>query len=328
MKVALVGGGNLGEQAAQSLRRIRGVEVTGVYDIRAEAAERLAELCRTEAFTCYEDLVAKTEADVVCVYLPTYIQKQYIMMAIEQGKHVICEAPLAATAAEAEHIMAAAAAKGVRLFAGHTGKFAPYLNNIKDKLTKGSIGQPGVVHIQHSGPSPVGYEDWYNDSAKSGGVIWQQLIHDIFLMRWMLGDVKTIYAMNRVVHGTEYASVTLRFRTGAIANITGHWGDPDAYRCRMELAGNNGVIRYDSRNTGSFELKKKRGPGHAVTVDSPMVHSPYYDQLEHFIGCLKFGTPSEITLEDAHQSLQLAEAALHSAETGMPAAWEGYSWKN
>jgi UDP-N-acetylglucosamine 3-dehydrogenase len=334
MKVALLGGGNLGIQYAQNLCKIDNIEVTGVCDIQAEAAHKLADLCKAPAFTSYEEMMANTEPDLICMCLPTFVQKEYMLKAIGQGKSILCEAPMAATVAEAEEIMAAAEAKGVQIFVGHAERFSPYYKNMKDKLTKGLIGAAGVVHIQHSGPHPAGFEDWYNDESKSGGIILQRFVHDVFLMRWMLGEVRSVYAMHRTVSGVDYALVTLRFRNDAIVNLAGHWGDPEPYRCRIEVAGNKGAIRYDSRNTYSFELKKRQGPTSVTTGESPMLHSPYYYQLEHFFDCMRAGTAPQmnagdahqayqIAAGDAHQALQITEAAIRSAKTGKPVVWEG-----
>ncbi|MFD0675845.1 MULTISPECIES: Gfo/Idh/MocA family protein [unclassified Paenibacillus] len=323
MKVALLGGGSLGNEYAQSLCELDNVEVTGVCDVRAEAANKLASLCRSIAYGSYEEMMANTEPDIVCVCLPTYVQKEYILKAIDHGKHVICEAPLAATSAEAEDIMTAADAKGVKIFIGIAERFSPYYRNLKDKIAKGSIGSVGVTHIQHSGPSPRGCENWYNDESTSKGIIQQRLIHDIFLMRWILGEVRSVYAMQRTVSGIDYAVVTLRLETGGIVNLAAHWGDPEPYRCRIEAAGNKGVIRYDSRNTNSFELKKQQGSANTITAECPMLHSPYFYQLEHFLDCIRLGTDSQVAVKDVHQALKIAEAATRSVLTGMPVPWGG-----
>ncbi|WP_171652181.1 Gfo/Idh/MocA family protein [Paenibacillus foliorum] len=323
MKVALLGGGSLGTQYAQSLCELGNVEVTGVCDIQAEAANKLASLCQSIAYASYEEMIANTEPDIICVCLPTFMQKEYILKAIAHGKHVICEAPMAATSAEAEDIMSAAEAKGVRIFIGVAERFSPYYKNLKDKIAKGSIGDVGVTHIQHSGPQPRGYKDWYTDESKSKGIIQQRLIHDIFLMRWILGEIRTVYAMHRAASGIDYALVTLRLETGGIVNLAGHWGDSEPYRCRIEAAGNKGVVRYDSRNTSSYELKKKQGSANTITAESPMLHSSYYYQLEHFIDCIRSGAASQVAVKDVHQALQIAEAAIRSAQTGMPVPWGG-----
>jgi len=320
MKVAILGGGSLGMQYAQNLCKLGGVELTGVCDIQAEAANKLADECQTVAYTSFDEMITRAEPDIVCVCLPTHVQKEYVLKAVEQGKHVICEAPMAATAAEAEEMIAAAEAKGVSLFVGFAGQFSPYYKNMKDKIAKGSIGDAGVVHIQHSGPRPAGCDDWYSDENKSEGLILQRLIHDIFLTRWLLGEVRTVYAMRRTVSGVDYALVTLRLANDAIVNLAGHWGDPDPYRCRVEIAGNKGVIRYDSKNAGSFEMKTKRG---SASTESAMLHSSYYYQLEHFLDCLRTGKAPQITVHDVRQAHQIAEGAIRSAKTGMPVSWGG-----
>ncbi|TBL79004.1 Gfo/Idh/MocA family protein [Paenibacillus thalictri] len=334
MKAALVGGGHAGLQYAQSLSRLRHVEVAGICGMTDEGAvqregERPSPLLPAiPAFSTYEEMMEFTDPDLVCVCVPADRQRDIVLKSIERGKHVVCEAPFGFDVAQLRQAVQAAEAKGVHLFAGVAERFAPHMQDIKSKLDKGAIGSAGVVHIQRSGPYPVGArQGGAGSAADRHGVLGQWLIGDMFLLRWMLGEVNTVFALNTQAPGVDYALVTLRFASGAIANLAGYWGDEEGSRYRIELAGNGGVVRYDSKNTASFELKQ-RGDGtstNRTTSDSPSVRSPYDGQLADVLRCIAAGAGTKplVAAEDVAKVLELAEAAFQSAVTGEPVQLQG-----
>src|SRR5690606_31749964 len=143
-----------------------------------------------------------------------------------------------------------------------------------------AIGRVGVAHAKRAGGHPGKAKSWYKDAALSGGVILDLMIHDIDFMRGVLGEVDTVYAMNRTTDEIDYALVTLRFRSGAIANLEGHWGYPGPFTTAAEFAGTKGIIRFDSRDAVSVRVRKRASAGGAdqgrVAVPaSPAWRDPY-----------------------------------------------------
>lgn len=324
MKAALIGGGHTGLQYALSLSKLRDVEWIGLCGTATDETVKLAEAVGSPVFQTYEAMMERTDPDIVCVCLPSNRQREYVLQSIERGKHVFCEAPLAFDSEQLKQTVQAAKAKGVHFFVGQVERFEPHFQDIKSKVDKGAIGSTGVVHIQRSGPYLVEAWEQHTDSDMNlEGVICQWLTKDMFLMQWMLGEVRTVYALNPRAPGVDYALVTLRFASGSVANIAGYWGDSDRYRYRIELAGSEGIIRYDSKNTASIEIKRRTDKENRITADSPLVCSPYDKQLADVLHCITAGSQPLVTPEDVAKSLDIAEAAFLSVETGMPVQLRG-----
>ncbi|MCS7462861.1 Gfo/Idh/MocA family oxidoreductase [Paenibacillus doosanensis] len=325
MKAALIGDGQIGLSYARSLSKLRDTACwAGLCGVTDGEAIRLAEAAGSPVFRTYEEMMELAAPDIVCVCMPPHMQQEYVLKSIERGKHVFCEAPPAVDADWLKPAFQAAEAKGVCFLAGQAERFAPYFRDMKSKLDKGAIGAPGVVHIQRSAPYPAEAGDRHADAgAIRDGVISRWLPKDIFLLRWMLGEINTVYALNPRAPGVDYALVTLRFASGAIANIAEYWGDAERYRYRIELAGSEGVIRYDSNNTASIEVKRRNEAGDSIETDSPSVRSPYDEQLADVLRCIAENLPPIVATEDIVTAMNIAEAACISLETGMPVHLNG-----
>ncbi|MEC0246989.1 Gfo/Idh/MocA family oxidoreductase [Paenibacillus chitinolyticus] len=322
MKVAVVGCGTMGTVHGTDYHRLPGVELTGVCDLDRETARELAGQVETKAYFSFEDMMAEAEIDVVSIALPTNLHKEYVMKAADLGKHVICEKPIALTLEDAEEMIAYCQKKGVRLFIGHVVRFFPEYADLKRKLDSGVTGEPGVAHLKRVGSHPGTVKDWYNDFDKSHGVIMDMMIHDIDFARWAYGEVQEVFALNRRSEEQDYALVTLRFESGAIANLEGHWGYPGTFATAAEFAGKGGIIRLNSRETDSLKLlRSSAAPVGARGVQvpkSPSYQDPYYYELEHFLACIREDKEPLVSAEDALRALEIVLAALESARTGQP----------
>lgn len=330
MKVAVVGCGSMGGTHANNFAKMPQVELVGVCDTLEESAKTLAERCRTKAFFSFDELMAEANPDVVSICLPTPLHKEYVLKAANYGKHVICEKPIAPTLSDAREMIDTCREKGVRLFIGHVVRFFPSYADMSRKVAAGVIGDVGVAHAKRSGSHPGRVRDWYKDPSATGGVIMDLMIHDIDFMRSLLGDVKTVFAMNRQTDRLDYALVTLRFHGGAIANLEGFWGFPGPFTTAVELAGKKGIIRFDSNKSASLQIHRsapaesKESAGVAIPR-SPAVHDPYYYELQHFIDCILSGEESIVTAEDGYKAVEIALAAHESARTGAPVDLEKFA---
>ncbi|SEG16704.1 Gfo/Idh/MocA family protein [Paenibacillus sp. UNC499MF] len=322
MKVAVVGCGTMGTVHGTDYSLLPGVELTGVCDLDRETARDLAGHLETIAYFSFEDMMAEAEIDAVSIALPTHLHKEYVMKAADLGKHVICEKPIALTLEDAEEMISYCQEKGVRLFIGHVVRFFPEYADLKRKLDSGAAGEPGVAHLKRVGSHPGTAKDWYNDFDKSHGVIMDMMIHDIDFARWAYGEVREVFALNRRSADQDYALVTLRFESGAIANLEGHWGYPGAFSTAAEFAGKSGIIRMNSGDSNSLKLLRKgaaKASASRVQVPkSPSYQDPYYYELEHFITCIREDKEPLVTAEDALRALEIVLAALESARTGQP----------
>lgn len=317
MRVAVVGCGGMGRVHAQSFAGMADAELVGVCDIDAELAGELARKTGTRAFRSFAELLKETDPQVISIALPSHLHKQAVLEAAEAGKHVICEKPIALSLEDTDEIIEACGRNGVRLFVGHVVRFFPEYEQARRQIAEGRIGEPGVAHTKRVGGHPG---RWFKDHAKSGGVIVDMMIHDIDFMRWIWGEVKSVYAMNACTDDSDYALVTLAFANGAAANLEAHWGDPGPFRYAAEIAGSAGLIKLDSAASGSLSVRTRaqaaRDGRFAEVPQSPGALSPYDRELAHFLACARDGAEPLVTAEDAREALRIALAALESIRTG------------
>lgn len=320
MKVAVVGCGGMGNCHAHSYARMPGVELVGVCDIIPELAESVARNVGTTAFTSFDEMISSVQFDAVSVAVQSFLHKDVVKQAARAGKHVICEKPIALNLEDAKEMMQVCEENGVRLFVGHVVRFFPEFVQMKQQIDAGQIGKVGVASARRVGGHPGEAKAWFKDADKSGGVIVDLMVHDIDFMRWALGEVKSVYAMNKCDNDMDYALVTLVFESGAVANLEAFWGYPGSFRYATEFAGSQGLIHCDSVNTQSLQIRKsapqESGERVVEIPQSPGFRDPYYNELEHFLTCIRDGSESIVTAQDGCKALEIAVAALESIRTG------------
>lgn len=330
MKVCIAGCGTMGAVYAENLTKMKGVQLVGIFDKVQEKSKSFSNQYRTRGFISFEEMMEQANPDVVCITMPTFLHKEYVIKAAEWRKHVICEKPIASNLSEAKEMLQACKQNHVSLFIGHVVRFFPEYAALKREIDSGAIGEIGVAHAKRVGPHP-GANRWYGNSAKSGGVIMDLMIHDIDFMRWSIGEVKSVYTLNRKTKDMDYAMVTLRFQNGAIANLVGFWGYPGAFSTSVEFAGKKGIMRWDSNLAKSLVVTKKEEAiktfSGAVIPQSPAKHDPFYYEIVHFLDCVQNGTTPIVTAYDACKALEVVYAAIESAETGYPVQLGGEDYE-
>ena len=327
MKVGLVGAGFMGRVHLDAYAAIPEVDVAGVADASIEAAVAGAELVGTRPYASYEELVAAEDIEVVDICLPTPFHRDLALRAADEGRHVILEKPIARTMGDAQEILEAFSGDGPRLFVGHVARFFPEYAGIKEKIDAGELGMVGVVRTSRRSPILLGWNDWYADWRASGGVLVDLLIHDFDFLRWALGNVRRVYArgvLGREYNRLDYALVTLRFESGAIAHVEGHWGYPGPFNYSIEVAGSSALLTVDSTEPTSLELVGEP-PVSGEVPDLASGKSPYEKQLEHFIQCIEFGEEPVGRAQDACEALRISLAATESVLTGEPVTLGGWS---
>ncbi|TCZ77687.1 Gfo/Idh/MocA family oxidoreductase [Paenibacillus albiflavus] len=325
LQVLVIGAGTMGTVHAEAYGTMEHIAIAGIVDKDLSRAQTLASKLNTQAFASYEDAIKAVHVDVVDVCLPTYLHKEYVLQAADAGKHVICEKPLARNLADAREMIEGCRAKGVKLFVGHVIRFFPEYREAKALLDQGGIGKTAVTRMSRVGPFPRGWENWYADYSKSGGLLLDLIIHDFDYLRWCYGEVERVYAKGLVGRAgkedsLDYALVTLRFASGVIAHVEGSWAH-ETFSMKFELAGTSGIIDYDSGRDNSIVASRRSSNGgkQGVAVpESPLAENPYARELAHFLACIERDEQPIVTAEDAYEAVRIALAAIQSVETGQP----------
>jgi UDP-N-acetylglucosamine 3-dehydrogenase len=323
MRVGLVGAGFMGGVHLNAYAGIPEVEVVGVADARIESAVAGAKIVGARPYASYEELAAAEDVEVVDVCLPTAFHRDLAVRAAGEGRHVILEKPIARTIEDAQEILDSFSGDGPRLFVGHVVRFFPEYVGIKEKIDAGDLGKVGVVRTSRRSPFLTGWNDWYADWRVSGGVLLDLVIHDFDYLRWTLGEVERVYArgmLGREYNRLDYVLATLRFESGAIAHVEGHWGYPGPFNYSIEVAGSDALLTVDSTEPDSLQLISG-APGEVPDLASGK--SPYEKELEHFIHCIVTGEEPIVEAHDACEALRIGLAATESVLTGEPVTLGG-----
>jgi predicted dehydrogenase len=213
----------------------------------------------------------------------------------------------------------------VRLLVGHVVRFFPEYALAKAAVDAGRIGKPGVIRLHRGSYRPKKPSgNWFLDESKSGGILMDLMIHDFDYARWIAGDVSRVHA-KKVTFGhlnapVDYGLAVLTHKNGAMSHIAGAWAyPPPTFRTSLEIAGDGGLVQFDSDDTAPIRnlIMKPQGDAPDVALpSSPLAESPYLTQIKEFYAALQDDRPVRVTAADGLAAVQIAHAAAESARTG------------
>ncbi|MFN8449653.1 MAG: Gfo/Idh/MocA family oxidoreductase [Anaerolineae bacterium] len=337
LKIGLIGSGFMGAIHADRWTRLRDlgfpVELMGCRSVDPATATNLAERYGIALYDDLNTLIAAS--DVVDVCSPTYLHAEHASLAARAGKHVVSEKPLARTAEDAAALVELCEQAGVTLLVGHVVRFFPEYAAAKGIVERGEIGDVAVVRLTRCSfkPQADNPESWFHNSAYSGGMMLDLMIHDFDYARWVGGEVTRVFARHvgaRAGDDGDYALVTLRHASGAISHVEGGWAYPKPmFRTALEIAGSDGLIEHPAGRTSpvNIYLHQKAGGG-AVDIAVPRnlltpEDDPYMLEIRHFYDVLTGAATPRVTARDGLAAVRIALAAIQSAESGRPVSLEG-----
>jgi myo-inositol 2-dehydrogenase / D-chiro-inositol 1-dehydrogenase len=314
VRVGIVGYGFIGQVHAASWREL-GVEVHVFTDPPiGQLPTALPDLTFHHDF---DSLAAAVDLVDVCV--PTFLHAQFVIRAAAAGRHVLCEKPIANTLEDAASMVAAVADNGTQLHVGHVVRWFPEYAAARAAVVDGRIGRVGVIRLaRESSPPDRPPNNWLFDQKLSGGVIGDLMIHDMDYARWIAGDVARVYT-RAVGDPLDHAYVILTHRSGVLTHLTGSWSQPEpTFRTRFEIAGDRGLITFDSATDRPLDLALATGEQVGSVGLPPGVGagSPFTRELADVMAAVSGGAPLRVGTGDAIAALRIALAALDSAHSG------------
>jgi myo-inositol 2-dehydrogenase/D-chiro-inositol 1-dehydrogenase len=314
VRVGFVGAGGIANAHMDCISRMEGVEVVGICDVVREKAERAAGRFGCRAYTSYEELLEKEPMDALFVCVPPHAHGMEIMAA-KRGIAIMVEKPIARTLEMAREIERAIAESGVISSVAYHWRYMNSVKQAKEILSGRKIamalgywigGLPGVP--------------WWRVKDQGGGQVIEQTTHIFDLARYMVGDVDEVYGvafkglMEDVPgYNVEDAStVTLKFKNGAIGNITSSCIVSQGYMVGLNLLTRDLVVEITG---GSLRV---RYPGRTEEIRETAW--AYYEEDKAFLEAVRTGDRSGIrsTYSDGLETLRVTLAAEESFVTGKP----------
>jgi predicted dehydrogenase len=323
LRVALVGMGRIGRVHLQALSAARGAEVVGVYDLNQQLARERADAAGVErVFASWREVLDDPVVQCVGVLLPHDVHEQYAIEALEAGKHVVCEKPLAPTLAECERMLAAARRSGRKLFPVHNRVYSQGVEKMGEIVRQDGIGE--VFLAQTTGfEAPPTVQTWLATPRGGGGVLMSQAVHPMYVLRWLLGDVARVSCLfgdRKVVDmsAEDHAVVLLKFANGIAAEMTCTFGIAHGpLDHSITLHGRDGYLEL---NRQGLHAIAPRLFGDTELHEIPLTetdHGAAFGRMwaDYARGILE-SVPTRQTGEDGQRAVEIVQAAYRSNATG------------
>lgn len=272
-------------------------------------------------YTCYHDydeMLEKEDLDVVDMALPTYLHAEAAIKALNKGRHVLCEKPMALNPKECQAMIDARDASGKKLMIAQCLRFWPMYQEIKKLVDSGEFGPVKCAYFFRGGGAPRwSFENWLLVKEKSGGALLDQHIHDVDTINWLFGTPKAVStsAVN-VIPGSGYDSVSTNYlyEDGKVVNAQDDWTLEGGYGFQM-------IFRVNFEKGGIVQEKGKPLTifPHEGEVITPKLapDNGYYYEMKYFFDCVMNDKPIEhATPESTMETIRIACAEIESADTG------------
>jgi predicted dehydrogenase len=274
------------------------------------------------AFDSAEALCRSPEVDAVFVATPNACHLQDVLLAIQHGKPVLCEKPMAVTAGQCRQMVEAAAKANVLLGVAQVFRFEESTVSLRDRLAAGQIGKVVFARSEFSFPGGSGHpRTWISDLAVSGGgPIADVGVHCVDALRFVLQDevVRVSargFADPQSGEVEAAAAMILEFSRGTLATVAVSFRAE--YRTPFELVGETGVLRADDAFNVErpIQLELRRG-GVIAETETVTNHAAYTRQVDAFAAAVEGKAKFPVRGEEGWRNQQILDAAYRSLKSG------------
>ena len=304
MRVAVIGGGAMGQHHIRIYSEMKDVELVGICDTDRNRAFSLAKSYNTTPYYDHKELLEQ-ELDAVSVVVPTTFHSNVALDVISSGTHLLVEKPIADTLESADTMIRAAHDAKVKLMVGHIERFNPAVSKLKEIVDSGMLGKIVSISSRRVGP--------FNPRIRDVGIIMDLGVHDIDVISYLYGrKINEVYTIaGKDIHSFEdHASILLRCDTNLSGMVETNWLTPHKIR-NLTAIGLKGVAYLDYIKQ-TVELHDEAW----VRTAKVEPKEPLKNELEHFIKAVRNNTDVISNGETSRHALEVAMAAIESYQKG------------
>lgn len=245
---------------AEALKHMACVEVSGFCDLNDTRARRVEQLLKIPRVSDYEKLASMDDVDVILVTTETLHHVDVALAAMERGKHVIVEKPIATSLEDARRMVDSASRHGVKLFQCYPCRYHPSAQKVKEAIVRGDVGDILGMSSTNHGCMPDARDPelaWFsNNHLAGGGAVMDHTTHAADLAFWFTGWTPThVFGVaKRLFHDDidcdDAGMVLISFENGVAASIDPSWSRPSAYPTWGDLT----MVVYGSKMTITVDM--------------------------------------------------------------------------
>ncbi|MFA6239878.1 MAG: Gfo/Idh/MocA family oxidoreductase, partial [Candidatus Hydrogenedentales bacterium] len=327
---------------AQSISEIAGARLVAVSDVVEKNAVALAERFGAEPYTDYKKMLQRDDIHAVSLCVPSGMRAEIAEDCAKAGKHILAEKPLEVNSERIERLIKAVDVAGVKLGCIFQYRFAEGAQAIRKALDDGRFGKlvMGDAYIKW-----FRSQEYYDSGAwrgtrklDGGGVLMNQGIHQIDLLVWFMGPVKSVVAQTALVGHTgleveDLACAMLTFENGAMGVIEGTTATWPGHAARVEVHGTEGSAVLEDGKLIVWKFKEERPEDEKILAQmgqesalgsgagdplTSLKHEGHRRQIEDFVNAIREDRMPLIDGRDGRRSVEVIEAIYRSAAAGKP----------
>jgi predicted dehydrogenase len=341
LKYALIGCGRIApNHIAAAISNISELEITAVCDVAPENMDNLLSKFNIQdaaikKYADYKEMLENEHPDLVSVATDSGKHARIALDCISAGCNVIVEKPLAMSLDDADALIAAAKKRGVLLCACHQNRFNKSIKKIRETLEAGRFGRlfHGAAHVRwNRGEDYYTQAPWRGKWASDGGALMNQCIHNIDLLRWMMGEPVEVMAYtdnlaHQFIEAEDLGLAIVKFKNGSYGLIE---GSTNIYPKNLEetlyIFGEKGTVKAGGKSVNCIEewafgdnIDKRDDVITQFAENPPNIygfgHTPLYADM---ISAIKDGREPYVTGEAGRDALEMVLAIYKSAASGAP----------
>lgn len=328
LSIGVIGCGYWGPNLIRNFHNIDEAQVKTCSDLKMKRLKHMKSLYPSVDITKdYKEIINDDEIEAVVIATPVSSHYSIAREALEAGKHVFVEKPLASKVEEGTELVKIAREKKLVLFVGHTFVYTAAVNKIKELIKSGELGE--IYYITSSRLNLGLFQDDIN-------VMWDLAPHDLSILNYILDSSPEAVAAN----GFSYIQpeiddvgfITLRYPGSIVANIHVSWLNPNKIR-KTTVVGSKKMLVYDDVSSlekiriydkgvdvvphydtfGEFQLSYRYGD---ISIPKLNDEEPLKVECQHFINCVKHGDTPRSSGEDGLEIMLALDAAGKSISEG------------
>lgn len=330
-----------------------GIQVLALCQRDTEGAAALARQYGVpHVFGRWQDMLAQVRPDIVVIATPPALHLPILVAAMAAGCHVVCEKPLATNTAEAQAMVAAAAASPCAAITSFNWRFAPAMQRMKQMVESGHLGRVFHVNARWFNPAWVDARTaptWRMDRTQAGyGALGDLGVHLVDLVQWLFGPVAKVMASSATAHvartvpggerladAEDFSHVIAALQCGASVAITVSRVARGLNEHSLEVYGELGALAMrQTRNGEAWHLGELRAASgstlfepasipalhHGMTLSTERLErtgqATICPMVQQFVAAVAVGRPAAPSLQDGASAQAVLDAALESSRSG------------
>jgi predicted dehydrogenase len=340
IRIGVVGCGAISTQHLEAIAASDGLELAGVVSRSTDRARAVGEQWSVPWFTELDELLTQSGPDAVTICTPSGLHPGQALVALKAGCHVVVEKPIALSVADADAVVREGRERGLVVATISQRRFEPAVRRLRDAVEAGALGRISLVIAEGLYHRPQSYYDsaaWRGTKNLDGGVLMNQAIHMIDLVRWIGGPVVSvaghITTLGHRMEAEDTASVSLRFSDGALGQIVATTCATPEFPTELRVYGDRGHVRIVGESATEWDVPgmaaPPRGsdepvpPGAGATRTWGTNAVGYVRQYRDFVEAVRDGRPPVVTGQDGRDAVEIITAAYESDRLGRATVLDG-----